>query len=86
MQLLGASRLKPELRTRQEWSRALENKCEMAESHKKKKKGRDELGRAEAKLGPLSAIITALAGGGFPCRSPGQLRFGRWIDLSSSLD
>lgn len=38
-----------------------ESSCEMAESHKRrKKKDRDELGRAEARLGPpLSAIISA---------------------------
>lgn len=56
------------------------------ERDQEEEKSRDELGQAEAKLGPpLRAIIRA-AGEGFPCRSSDQLRFDRWIDLSSSLD
>lgn len=71
-------------------SRAEGSSREMAESHrvnkkkpekterKKNKNGRDELGQAEARLGPP-----------FGCRitvPQPRRRFTRWIGLSSSLD
>lgn len=62
-----------------------ESSSEMAESHKreqkiKNKKGRDELGRAEATLGPPLSADNRIA------TPQPRLRFDRWIDLSSSLD
>lgn len=64
-----------------------ESSSEMAESHKReqkkneiKKKGRDELGRAEATLGPPLSADNRIA------TPQPRLRFDRWIDLSSSLD